>query len=257
MLFGALCSLFLSTSAVAWSPAGNWAVPSRTDGYDKITSRFYINANSTWSQGYYAALQTYFQGHGTHYFGLQPRTDGISTGRVVYSAFGNGTTVGDPSCRPGADNTPGVSCATAHTLKTNEWYTIQSAVVETNAQGGRRWNGTLIDGSGRRFFIGSFWTDSTFKALKGTGGQWLEWYKFNGDGLTAAQRACQPPFTAKYEHPFLYAGSSVKIQGTDTGFRGAGNLDDKCAVAAGKPNYSIAFGDTQIQITAGIYDQYA
>lgn len=255
MLLSLLSSLLLFHPAQAGSPSGAYTIANRrADGYDKITSRFYINPNSTWAEGYYAANQVDFQFHDVQYFGLQPRSGifATATGHVTYSVFGNGSSIGDPNrCFQGADGDAGVSCSLEIDLNKGEWYTIESAVVETGALG-RRWNGTLIDGYGRRTYIASFWTDDTYGQLKGTGMQWLEWYKFNGDDRPAAQRPCQPPFTVKQDLPTLYA-AGVKTQATDSGYRSGRTIEDKCAVAANDPNYSIAYGPTQIQITGGIH----
>lgn len=254
MLLSALSSLLLSAPALAASPAAWWTSPARSDGYEKMSAKFYVDPASTWKQGYYAATQATFAGHDVLYFGIQPR-EGEWSGRLVFSVFGKGSEVGDPSrCHGGADGGSGVSCAMdGLNLNKGEWYTITAAVVERGDKG-RRWNGTMTDSQGQDTYIASFWTDDSYGALKGSGSQWLEWYTFNGlwDSTTAAQRDCQPPFTVQYERPTLYVGDQ-EVHCTDVGKQFQGTIDDKCAVEATAPNYSVERGSDYVKISGGIH----
>lgn len=254
MLLSALASLILSPSALAGSPAGWWRAPTRSEGYEKISAKFYIDPSSTWVEGYYASTQSSFTGHDVQYFGIQPRT-GAHSGHLTYSVFGKGSDIGDPArCSGGADGGSGTSCSVSNIdLKAGEWYTIVSAVVEKGVKG-RRWNGTLIDSQGAETYIASFWTDDSYGALKGSGSQWLEWYKFNKiwSSTTAAERDCQPPFEVKFELPTLYVGDQ-KVKAQDTGTLFKRTIDDKCAVQANDPNYSITHLGDYLHIKGGIH----
>lgn len=256
MLLTVLTALVVSSSVLA-GPGAWYKVPNvPAGGFESLSAKFMMDRHSKPVTGYYAATQWFFQGHDVQYWGLQPYTKGErnTTGHITYSVFGPGSTLGDPErCNPGADGGAGASCWLDIDLDFGRWYTIESKVVEKTADGSRRWNGTLIDDQGARTYIASFWTDGTYGAMSDSCIQWLEWYKFNGDGLTPETRPCQPPFTMHYQRP-IGDGNQAPVS-KDAG----GKLDDKCAIAAGIPNYTTEFdSDGNLLITAGILNkQYA
>ncbi|EJT45376.1 hypothetical protein A1Q1_06139 [Trichosporon asahii var. asahii CBS 2479] len=254
MLTAILSSLVFTGPALASSPLSFWKAPARDGGYEKISAKFYVDPSSTWKTGYYASTQASFAGHDVQYFGIQPR-EGQYSGHLTYSVFGKGSSVGDPArCSGGADGGAGVSCSLdGINLNKGEWYEIVSAVVE-HGDKGRRWNGTLIDSQGKQTYIASFWTDDSYGPLSGDGAQWLEWYYFNGiyETTTPEQRDCQPPFTVKYERPTLYVGDQ-QVKAKDTGKDSKWTIDDKCAVKANDPNYSVEHHDAYVQINGGIH----
>lgn len=253
MLFSLLAALVSAPLALA-GPNVWYKVPNApAEGFESVSAKFNMDPSSTHVTGYYAATQWSFTGHDVHYFGVQPFTPGSrsTTGHLAYSVFGPGSKSGDPNqCNGGADGGSGVSCWLDIDIDYGRWYTIESTVVEKTTDGSRRWNGTLIDDQGKRTYIASFWTDASYGALSQTVTQWLEWYPYNGDGLTPQTRPCQPPFTMHYGRPT--AGNNVApIAATDNGSK-----DDECAWAAGYPNTKAEFlGDGTLQLSAGFLNQ--
>lgn len=244
----------LALAAPALAGPGSWfSVPTGTgDGFESVSAKFYIDPSSTWIDGYYMATQWSFTGHDVHYFGLQPRSTGATTGHLVYSVFGPGSAIGDPKqCNGGADGGSGVTCWKDIDFEAGRWYTIESTVVQTDPKLGRRWNGTLVDDAGQRTYIASFWTDESYGKLSQSVAQWLEWYKFNGGNLTPAERECQPKFKAHYGLPTAHVGGKDIPGEKPSPFEGS--IDDKCATAANKNNYISEIGaDNTLTITAGI-----
>lgn len=252
MLYTLLSALALSTAVTA-GPGAWYTVPNMpAGGFETVSAKFNMDSSSTHITGYYAATQWSFTGHDVQYFGLQPYTPGSrkTTGHITYSVFGPGSKVGDPKqCNGGADGGSGVSCWLDIDLDYDRWYTIESKVVEKTSDGSRRWNGTLIDEStGKRTYVASFWTDASYGALSRSVVQWLEWYPYNGDGLTPQTRPCQPYFKMHYQRPIGDGNQAPVSKEKPT------SLDDKCANAIGLPNYRSEFDvNGNLLITAGIY----
>lgn len=247
--------LAITTTPVRAGPGAYFGYNnSPSTGYTSLSAKYFIDPASNWTTGYYASTEWHFTGHDDQYFGLQPRSPGgKTTGHLVYSVFGKGSTVGDPArCSGGADGGSGVSCSYDIDLSPGQWYTIESTVVERKPDGSQRWNGTLVaDSTGVRTYIASFWTDASYGNLKGDGMQWLEWYRFNGDGLTPATRPCQPYFKVHYGVPTLSDGTVTTTMSSLFG----GSLDDECAVTKGTNNYrSSKQADGSLLIEAGILD---
>lgn len=240
------------------APVSWFTVPKQGDGFESVSSKFFIDPSSTWTTGYYAATSWNFNGHDIQYFGLQPRSDGDgkTTGHLAYSVFGPGSAIGDPErCSGGADGGAGVSCALDIDFQAGRWYTIESTVVQHDAKLGRRWNGTFIDdATGERTYIASFWTNESYGKLSPGGAQWLEWYPFNLEKRPEAERECQPPFTARYGIPTAYVDGKKFIAGK--GNLSPDRMDDKCAVEAGRGNWETEFAaDNTLTIRAGILNK--
>lgn len=248
-----LAALAAAAPALATTP-GAWFQFANTpaDGFESVSASFWIDPKSTWTTGYYAATSWAFKGHDVQYFGVQPRSngDGTTTGHLAYSVFGPGTSIGDPAqCKTTADGGAGTSCWLDINFEAGRWYTIESTVVEKPADGSRRWNGTFIDDQGTRTHIASFWTDSSFGALDGTGiSQWLEWYEFNGDTRAPADRPCQPWFKTFFGKPQAQGQTAVGQS------LNHGAIDDSCAVAHNSNNYLSQWTvDGSLVATAGIF----
>lgn len=106
------------------------------------------------------------------------------------------------------------------------WWPRRAAATE----GGRhRWVGTLVEPDGTRVYIALFYTSGG--GLKGLAGQWLEYYKYNGDKKTPETRGCQSYGKVFFKRPRFQGGGSHN-------YTGIINLEvfDQCAVAANTPN---------------------
>lgn len=251
-----LISVLAIAAPVAAIPGATYIVPSQpTAGYESVSAKFYMDPSSTPITGYYGATQWQFTGHDIHYFGLQPFSPGSrnTTGHLTYSVFGVGSKIGDPQrCSSGADGRAGTSCWYDIDLNYGRWYTIESKVVQKTADGSRRWNGTLIDDAGKRTYIASIWTDSTYGALSKSVYQWLEWWPFNTDGLTPATRPCQPYFKMLFQRPKAVGLFGITYQAPKGNYIVA-TKDDKCAIAANTPNFKTEWDlSGNLVTTAGI-----
>lgn len=181
------------------------------------------------------------------------------TGGITYSSFGNGSRVGDYSrCYDGADHGPGASCSMEYDLKPGKWYTIESTVVQTYADGSHRWNGTLIeDTTGKRTYIASFITEKRYGLLHALHpNQWLEWYHFNGDGKQPADRICIPYFKVTFGKILARITGGTATAVPDAYEFGRDSIDDACAVAHNATNHKTEFNaQGQLVVTAGIYQK--
>lgn len=69
-LLAALAGPALAEEHPAKRPGMWYSFPDAGDGFEHVSSEFYIDPSSTWIQGYYAATQWQFVGHDVQYFGL-------------------------------------------------------------------------------------------------------------------------------------------------------------------------------------------
>jgi hypothetical protein len=168
--------------------------------------------------------------------------------------FGPGSRPGNTTqCSQGADGGAGVSCHLNIDFEAGKWYRIESKVIEKSADGERRWQGTFIDEeTDTRTIIADFYTSASYGALSGQCDQWLEWYRYNNDGLKPAQRNCQPKFNVHYGLP--HALNPNKSEWDTPIWNGPyhGTLDDSCAVKNNLPNWNMSFNDAgELTINAG------
>lgn len=259
MLFNVLAALATAgavSANVVSRPGANFNFPSpAAEGYETISNAFNIDPSTERITGHYAATQLTFQSGDLCYYGLQPLTPGTraTNGHIAFSVFGKGTRSGDPDqCKDTADGGDGTSCWLDIDLDFGRWYSIEQTVVETDAEGSRRWNGTLVDDQGKRTHIASYWTPKAFGALAGHGTQWLEWWWYNDDEKTHRERTCQPKFDVAFTKP--KSGDSETLYTSI----GIGEIEDKCGENAGKPNTFVTVDDEgYMRMTAGfLNDEY-
>ncbi|BEJ15399.1 hypothetical protein CspHIS471_0500040 [Cutaneotrichosporon sp. HIS471] len=244
VLTAAVVAQAASTEAIPGPGPGQWYhMPAR--GYESVSARFYIDPGSTWRSGYYMSTSWIYtkSWNELQYFGLQPRTagDGPTTGRLVYSVFGNGTRSTNKRCSNGADGGAGTSCSLNINFQAGQWYRIESKIIAKTATE-NRWEGTFIDeGTGVRTVIADFYTPVAFGGLNDAVAQWLEWYKYNLDGLKPATRNCTAKFGVHFEPPIGYHPTTGEKQVAKPWVPFVPRKDDACAVAANRPNWDTGF----------------
>ncbi|CAN3370966.1 hypothetical protein DICA2_F37236 [Diutina catenulata] len=242
----------LLSVAAAINP-GAWSLSNSTpsgDGFEKVIAKMTMDPKTYRGSGYYAAAQFTFKGGDVQYMGLQPsdpKAEGSDNQGVVYSVFGEHTSVADQDrCSGGADGGDGVSCWFSWPWKFGVEYTFESRVVKTLEDGRRQWNGTLIEEDGTRHYIASYYTGKKKGALSGEASQWLEWFYFNNDNETPETRECQPYGRVHFEWPQY--DDSV---GAHFDELSRNTIMDKCAVAANTPNARVFHDKSGLSVEAG------
>jgi hypothetical protein len=154
----------------------SWSIPDVPEaGLTNLTFPITINEGTERVEGtYFAQVFGFTDADEVGYTGLQPRADQDGRQRLhaVFSSFIAGTASSDPNCREGADEGPGVSCASDFDGIYGHEYAI--TVEQTGAD---TWSGTALDTvTGASSHIGTYTLPAGSGSLKGSQNGFVEYY---------------------------------------------------------------------------------